>query len=84
MELDELNLFHRTTWLWTKGHASHGDNNRCDLLAQTAARTQKSSFPDNAPQAPLRLGLAPDYVPPNPQGGLFDLEAGEDDESDPG
>jgi ribonuclease HI len=31
---------HRTQWLWTKGHASHEDNNRCDELAQRAAREQ--------------------------------------------
>ena len=85
MELEELNRFHRTTWLWTKGHAAHKDNNRCDWLAQNAARTLTSSFPDNIPHAPLRLGLSADYVPPNPQGELFesfDLE--DDDESDPG
>lgn len=85
MELDELNRSHHTTWLWTKGHASHEDNNRCDRLAQNAARTQTSSFPENRPHAELRLGLDADYVPPNPQSGLFDAEpAGEDDERDPG
>ena len=30
-------------WVWTKGHASHADNNRCDELAQAAARGQLSS-----------------------------------------
>jgi ribonuclease HI len=30
-------------WEWTKGHASHADNNRCDELAQNAARMQISS-----------------------------------------
>jgi ribonuclease HI len=83
MELDELNRFHRTTWLWTKGHAAHADNNRCDWLAQNAARTQTSSFPGNVPHAPLRLGLDAGYVPPNPQAGLFEAFA-EDDEGDPG
>jgi ribonuclease HI len=29
---------HKTTWSWTKGHASHADNNRCDELATQAAR----------------------------------------------
>jgi ribonuclease HI len=31
---------HKTTWSWTKGHASHADNNRCDELASRAAREQ--------------------------------------------
>ena len=34
---------HRARWSWTKGHASHADNNRCDELAQRAAREQISS-----------------------------------------
>jgi len=39
-ELDALAAEHKTTWSWTKGHASHADNNRCDELAQAAARDQ--------------------------------------------
>ena len=42
-ELDAQNNRHRTTWEWTKGHASHEDNNRCDELATAAARSQTSS-----------------------------------------
>ena len=42
-ELDEQNRRHRTVWTWTKGHATHGDNNRCDELATMAARTQRNS-----------------------------------------
>ena len=42
-ELDEENARHKTVWSWTKGHASHGDNNRCDELAQAAARGQLRS-----------------------------------------
>lgn len=38
--LDELNAKHKTHWSWTKGHASHADNNRCDELASRAAREQ--------------------------------------------
>jgi len=34
---------HETHWHWTKGHANHSENNRCDELAQTAARTQSHS-----------------------------------------
>lgn len=39
-ELDELATRHKTTWTWTKGHASHADNNRCDELASHAAKKQ--------------------------------------------
>jgi len=40
-DLDEQVLRHKTQWSWTKGHASHADNNRCDELASAAAREQK-------------------------------------------
>ena len=42
-ELDRQNSRHKTVWSWTKGHASHADNNRCDELATWAARTQTNS-----------------------------------------
>jgi ribonuclease HI len=42
-ELDEQNERHHTQWSWTKGHASHADNNRCDELATAAARDQSFS-----------------------------------------
>ncbi len=42
-QLDEQAARHKTTWSWTKGHASHADNNRCDELATIAARDQSSS-----------------------------------------
>lgn len=41
-QLDEENLRHLTKWEWTKGHASHEDNNRCDELATAAARREAS------------------------------------------
>jgi ribonuclease HI len=41
MELDEQVGRHRTKWSWTKGHADHADNNRCDELARAAASAQK-------------------------------------------
>jgi ribonuclease HI len=72
MELDELVQIHKTAWIWTKGHAEHEDNNRCDWLAQNAARTQTSSWEDNRGHGALRLNLGRDYVPPRPQVGLFD------------
>jgi ribonuclease HI len=40
-DLDEQVSRHKTQWSWTKGHASHADNNRCDELASSAAREQK-------------------------------------------
>ena len=42
-ELDEQVTRHKTQWSWTKGHASHADNNRCDELATQAARDQSRS-----------------------------------------
>jgi len=42
-ELDEQVNAHNTTWTWTKGHANHEDNNRCDELATRAARVASSS-----------------------------------------
>src|ERR1700743_1951774 len=39
-ELDEQVQRHKTEWVWTKGHASHADNNRADELATAAARQQ--------------------------------------------
>ena len=38
--LDEQVSRHKTHWEWTKGHADHVDNNRCDELASRAAREQ--------------------------------------------
>lgn len=40
MQLDALVAGHRVHWTWTKGHADHEDNNRCDELATRAAREQ--------------------------------------------
>ena len=41
--LDEQVTRHNMAWTWTKGHANHADNNRCDELASRAAREQSSS-----------------------------------------
>jgi ribonuclease HI len=41
--LDAEAARHKTTWTWTKGHASHDDNNRADELANAAAREQTGS-----------------------------------------
>jgi ribonuclease HI len=40
MELDAQVARHKLTWTWTKGHADHEDNNRCDELAREAAAAQ--------------------------------------------
>ncbi len=37
--LDEQVNRHETSWKWTKGHAAHTDNNRCDELCTAAARS---------------------------------------------
>jgi ribonuclease HI len=42
-ELDRQVARHQTEWQWTKGHADDEDNNRCDELAQRAAREQSHS-----------------------------------------
>src|SRR5271154_5535584 len=41
--LDHETSRHATRWSWTKGHASHPENNRADELASLAAREQRSS-----------------------------------------
>jgi ribonuclease HI len=43
MALDEQASRHTMRWQWTKGHSTHADNNRCDELAQRAARERSSS-----------------------------------------
>lgn len=81
MELDELASLHKTSWAWTRGHAGHEDNTRCDWLAQNAAATQRSSWADGRPHATPRLALGADYVPPKPQADLF-ADMGPDGEDD--
>ena len=41
MDLEQATDGHDIHWTWTKGHANHEDNNRCDELATAAAREQK-------------------------------------------
>jgi hypothetical protein len=82
IQLDALNSHHKTKWVWTRGHAGHAENTRCDLLAETAATTQRSSWADGRPHAPMPLGISPDYVPPKPQAGLFEDMASDEDDDD--
>lgn len=42
MELDKQVARHNVSWEWTKGHANHEDNNRCDELARAAAMSIKA------------------------------------------
>ena len=42
-ELDSLAAQHTIQWKWVKGHATDARNNRCDTLAQYAARSQSRS-----------------------------------------
>jgi len=42
-ELDDEARRHNVTWVWTKGHALHEDNNRADELANAAAHEQCTS-----------------------------------------
>ncbi len=42
-DLDSQAARHQMKWSWTKGHASHEDNNRADELASLAAREQRCS-----------------------------------------
>lgn len=38
-EIDGLAQRHEITWMWVKGHATDEDNNRCDSLANDAAKS---------------------------------------------
>lgn len=39
--LDAETARHRIAWKWTKGHADHDDNNRCDEMARQAAENAR-------------------------------------------
>ncbi len=64
MALDEQVKRHKTTWSWTKGHASHADNNRCDELASQAARDQKFSPGVDPEGRAWKVDRASDGLPP--------------------
>jgi len=36
-QLDALSQEHTIEWKWVRGHAGHAENERCDVLARTAA-----------------------------------------------
>ncbi|MBI4906795.1 MAG: ribonuclease HI [Acidobacteria bacterium] len=64
LQLDDVATRHQTKWTWTRGHAGHTDNERCDELAQAAARRQISSLAGNQMHLPLKHPWG--YVPPKP------------------
>jgi ribonuclease HI len=41
-QLDEAAQRHEVEWKWVKGHAGHPENERCDILARTAAESRPS------------------------------------------
>lgn len=41
-QLDEAAQRHQVEWKWVKGHAGHPENERCDILARTAAESRPS------------------------------------------
>ena len=45
--LDAATTSHEVSWKWVKGHAGHPENERCDTLADSAARSSKLP-PDDA------------------------------------
>ena len=41
VQLDEFCSLHRITWEWVRGHHGHVENERCDRLAQCAAKAAR-------------------------------------------
>ena len=39
-QLDKEAQKHDITWQWVKGHNGHPENERCDILAKNAAKSQ--------------------------------------------
>lgn len=42
-EIDHIIEGHEVTWIWVKGHSTDPDNNRCDSLANDAAKGRLGS-----------------------------------------
>lgn len=40
--LDIASQPHKIDWRWVKGHSGHTENERCDILARTAAEAKPS------------------------------------------
>lgn len=43
--LDQVASTHKVHWHWVRGHAGHPENERCDVLATTAAGKLRASLP---------------------------------------
>ncbi|MEO3866888.1 ribonuclease HI [Rheinheimera fenheensis] len=41
--LDAAAARHKVNWHWVKGHAGHPENERCDMLARSAAETNPTT-----------------------------------------
>ncbi len=52
--LDTAAAKHRITWKWLKGHAGHGENERCDVLANAAIDKIQADFSKAELKARLR------------------------------
>ena len=63
-ELDRLQQTHEVNWQWVEGHARDADNNRCDFLAQQAARSWARKLSPQAaqPAAPRSADLPTDLA----------------------
>jgi ribonuclease HI len=46
-ELDEVASHHIIRWTWVVGHGDHDLQNRCDALAQAAARREAVTYPQS-------------------------------------
>jgi ribonuclease HI len=75
--LDRLVSQHKTTWTWTRGHASHADNNRADELATAAARDQSFSETYAPGTRPPSYDIPPKSAEPGLPDGVTGGEAGD-------
>ncbi|WP_061783099.1 ribonuclease HI [Shewanella putrefaciens] len=42
--LDKISQMHTIDWQWVKGHAGHAENERCDILARSAAEANPTQI----------------------------------------
>lgn len=42
--LDKVSQMHTIDWQWVKGHAGHAENERCDILARSAAEANPTQI----------------------------------------